>query len=190
MTIRQQFLQLIYPLFKRITKLLGKGPAIIENRENILPAVSFYSLSFISNAGEKISMNQYAGKKILIVNTASDCGYTAQYAELQQLQDAHAEMLAVIGFPANDFKQQERRDDDEIAAFCKKNYGISFPLAKKSSVIKGGKQNEIFQWLSDADKNGWCSRAPVWNFCKYLIDEKGMLIQFIAPYINPVDIRI
>ena len=123
MTIRQQFLQLIYPLFKRITKLLGKGPAIIENRENILPAVSFYSLSFISNAGEKISMNQYAGKKILIVNTASDCGYTAQYAELQQLQDAHAEMLAVIGFPANDFKQQERRDDDEIAAFCKKNYG-------------------------------------------------------------------
>ena len=190
MTIRQNFLRLIYPVLKIFAKLTGKGPSIIENKKNTAPLSSFYKLNFTLNTGENIFMQQYAGKKILIVNTASDCGYTAQYAELQQLQDQQAETLVVIGFPANDFKHQEQKGDTEIAEFCKVNYGIHFPLAKKSSVIKGDDQHKVFHWLSNANENGWCNQQPVWNFSKYLINEKGVLANFFAPYVNPLDIKI
>lgn len=92
----------------------------------------------------------------------------------------------MLGFPANDFKHQETKDDAAIAAFCKINYGVSFPLMKKSMVIKGSEQNEVFNWLSDSTRNGWCNQAPVWNFCKYIIDENGTLLAFFPNTVSPL----
>ena len=124
----------------------------------------------------------------MIVNTASECGYTAQYAELQQLYTKYADQLTIIGFPSNDFKEQEKGTDDEIAAFCKVNFGVTFPLAKKSSVLKGLGQNEVFQWLTMKEMNGWNEQQPTWNFSKYLIDEKGRLTHYFDPSVVPTEV--
>jgi len=94
--------------------------------------------------------------------------------------------LVIIGFPANDFKEQEKGDDEEIAAFCKINYGVTFPLAKKSSVISGPSQNIIFHWLSHAKENGWLNRQPTWNFSKYLVNEEGVLTHYFDPGVSPL----
>jgi glutathione peroxidase len=91
----------------------------------------------------------------------------------------------VVGFPANDFKEQEKGSDQEIAEFCKVNFGVKFPLAAKSSVVKGATQNNLFRWLSDSSMNGWNDRAPVWNFSKYLVDEDGRLIGYFEPSVDP-----
>jgi glutathione peroxidase len=119
------------------------------------------------------------------VKTASDCGYTPQYEALQRLQDRQEGKLLVVGFPANDFKEQEKGSDQEIAEFCKVNFGVKFPLAAKSSVVKGATQNNLFRWLSDSSMNGWNDRAPVWNFSKYLVDEDGRLIGYFEPSVDP-----
>jgi glutathione peroxidase len=121
----------------------------------------------------------------LIVNTASDCGYTNQYADLEKLYQRYKDRLVVIGYPANDFKEEEKADDKTIASFCKLNFGVSFPLMKKSSVVKGPGQNSVFDWLTDPAKNGWNSRPPSWNFCKYLVDENGKLVNFFASSVEP-----
>ena len=126
----------------------------------------------------------------MLVNTASNCGYTNQYDDLQKLSEQYKEKLVVLGFPANDFKEQEKGSDEEIAQFCRINFGVSFPLMKKSSVIKGGSQNEVFAWLSDAGKNGWNKQQPSWNFCKYIVDEEGRLTNFFGPTIEPLDKEI
>ena len=123
---------------------------------------------------------------MLLVNTASDCGYTGQYDELQKLYEEYQNKLIVIGFPANDFKEQEKGSDEEIAQFCKINYGVTFPLIKKSSVIKGNSQNEVYQWLSNKNLNGWNDQQPTWNFSKYLINEEGALTNYFAPFISPL----
>ena len=133
-----------------------------------------------------LDLHQYKGKKILLVNTASDCGFTAQYDELEKLYQQYKDRLVIIAFPANDFKEQEKKDDPSIATFCKLNYGISFPLMQKSHVIKGAEQNAVFQWLSDAKLNGWCDQQPVWNFSKYLINEEGELTHFFAMTVSPL----
>ena len=91
----------------------------------------------------------------------------------------------VVGIPANDFKGQESGSNESINAFCKKNYGVSFPLTSKSIVIKAEGQSALYKWLTDASKNGWCNTAPEWNFCKYLIDEKGMLVGYFPMSIDP-----
>ena len=109
---------------------------------------------------------------------------------LQKLYETNKDKLVVIGFPANDFKEQEKGTDNEIAAFCKKNYGISFPLAAKSSVIKGEQQNEIFKWLSDKKLNGWNDQQPTWNFSKYLVNENGVLINYFDPAVSPASDEI
>ena len=95
--------------------------------------------------------------------------------------------LVIIGFPANDFKEQEKSSDEEIEQFCKLNFGVSFPLMKKSSVKKNDLQNEVFRWLSDPARNGWNRRGPVWNFSKYLVNEEGKLINYFGPAISPMD---
>jgi len=92
----------------------------------------------------------------------------------------------IIGFPANDFKEQEKGSDEEIAQFCKLNYGVDFPLAKKGTVIKGNNQQRVFQWLSDKSKNGWNDKQPSWNFSKYLINEQGILMNYFDPAISPL----
>lgn len=148
-------------------------------------SISFYSLPFELNDGSQTSMAAYKGKKILIVNTASDCGYTGQYAELQQLHERYPEQLAIIGFPSNDFKEQEKGTDAEIAAFCQVNYGVTFPLAKKSGVV-GSHANPVFSWLSSRVKNGWNDQPPSWNFSKYLLSEAGELLGYFDPAVSPL----
>jgi glutathione peroxidase len=187
MTYRQSILKAIYPLIMLLGKLFGSAKAIQKNTSNKLPAVSMYDLELELNNGTKVRMDQFKGKKILLVNTASDCGYTGQYEALEQLHKQYGSKLVVIGFPANDFKDQEKKDDAAIAEFCKINYGVSFLLAKKSSVIKGAEQNPLFAWLSHAEQNGWCNQQPVWNFSKYLVNETGVLTHFFAQTVSPLN---
>jgi glutathione peroxidase len=185
MTIRQKILKAVYPVLTLLSKASGKNVTELSN-EKIIPAVSFYSLKGTLNNGKEFDFASLKGKKVLLVNTASDCGYTPQYTDLQKLYDEKKDKLVIIGFPANDFKEQEKGNDNEIAEFCKVNYEITFPLMKKSTVIKGNSQNEIFKWLSDKTKNGWNTQQPTWNFSKYLINENGVLVNYFAPAISPL----
>lgn len=187
MSWRQSFLKAFYGLIMWGQNLSKKENAIQINEGNQKPLTDFYALHTILNNNQDFAFNSLKGKKVLLVNTASDCGYTGQYDELQQLQDKYKDKLVVIGFPANDFKEQEKGTDDEIAQFCKINYGVRFQLAKKSVVIKSTAQNEVFKWLSNASSNGWCNQAPVWNFSKYLVDENGVLLGFFSQTISPLD---
>lgn len=184
MTIRQRILKNVYPLLMNLTKD-SKGK-ILSNTGNSQPLQSFYKLSLEMNSGQLLSFNDLQGKKVLLVNTASDCGYTAQYKELQELYDQYNGRLYIIGFPANDFKEQEKAADAEIAAFCQLNYDLRFPLAAKSFVIKGALQNDVFKWLTHAAANGWNDHAPDWNFSKYLVNEEGLLTHYFGPAVSPL----
>lgn len=184
MTYRQKVLKAVYPAWMWWTKLRGKNVTELHSQQK--PPVSFYSLKGSLNNNTELELSSLHGKKVLLVNTASDCGYTNQYDDLQKLYEENKDKLVVIGFPANDFKQQEKASDEEIAKFCKINYGVTFPLMKKSTVIKSSEQNEIFQWLTDSTKNGWNNKPPAWNFAKYLINEEGVLTNYFGPSISPL----
>lgn len=186
MTMRQQILRIVYPFLIHVTNLLKKNTRVAENRRGIKPVESIYDLTVQLNNGALLPLSSLKGKKILLVNTASDCGYTAQYADLQKLYQHAKEDLTIIGFPANDFKEQEKGNDEEIARFCAVNYGISFPLAKKSTVVKSEAQHPVFQWLTNKELNGWNSQQPVWNFSKYLVSEEGVLTHYFDPSVLPV----
>lgn len=186
MTGRQKILKAVYPLFMKITNLFGARNKALKNTQSSTSTTSLYDLHLQLNNGQQISMNSFKGKKILLVNTASNCGYTGQYSELQTLYSNYNKDLVVIGFPANDFKEQEKGNDEEIVSFCKINYGVTFPLAAKSSVVKGNSQNAIFHWLSNKSKNGWNDEQPSWNFSKYLVDEKGNLTNYFDPSVSPL----
>ena len=185
MTFRQKVLKAIYPAFMWLNKLAGKKSKVMDNSQAFAPPRSLYELEVELNNGDRLKLETLRGKKILLVNTASDCGYTNQYADLQKLFEVNQDKLVVIAFPANDFKQQEKGNDEAIAAFCKKNYGVSFPLATKSSVVKGDQQNEIFKWLTDKNRNGWNDQQPTWNFSKYLVNEQGLLTNYFDPAVSP-----
>lgn len=185
MTLRQRVLKFIYPAFMWWTKMRGKNVTELKNEQKQSP-VSFYSLKGIMNDGSSLDFEILKGKKIMLVNTASNCGYTDQYESLQKLYEQQKDKLVIIGFPANDFKEQEKGTDEEIAAFCKINFGVSFPLMKKSSVKKGNEQNPIYKWLTDPMLNGWNSKSPSWNFCKYIVDENGALTHYFGSSISPL----
>ncbi len=157
----------------------------------VVPPVPFHSLSVTLNNGKELSFAKLKGKKVLLVNTASDCGYTHQYAELQKLYQHAKEDVEIIAFPANDFKEQEKGSDEEISRFCAVNYGVSFPIVKKAVVIKGAAQHPVYQWLTNPQLNGWNNKAPSWNFAKYLVNEEGILTHYFEPSVSPVgeDIR-
>jgi glutathione peroxidase len=184
MTYRQKLLKAIYPAWMWWTKLTGKNTQ--DYSGTVEPPVSFYSLKAVLNNGDTLDFASLQGKNILLVNTASDCGYTEQYHDLQKLADAYKDKLVILGFPANDFKQQEKGTDEQIAAFCKENFNVSFPLMKKSVVVQAADQNPVFQWLTDPFKNGWNAKFPSWNFSKYLVSEKGMLIKYFGPSVQPL----
>ena len=186
MSYRQSILKSIYPLIMWSTNSNGKKQ-LLENKNGATASMSFYDLNMNAIDGTPFNFSNLKGKKILIVNTASDCGYTGQYEALEKLQQQYKEQLVVIGFPANDFKGQEKSDNQNIAAFCKKNYGVSFPLMEKSIVIKKNQQNLVHKWLSDPSLNGWCNQEPAWNFCKYLINEQGVLVNYFPMTIDPLD---
>ena len=152
-------------------------------------AKSFYDLSADNINGEPISMNTFKDKKILVVNVASQCGYTPQYEGLQNLYETYGDRLAVLGFPSNDFLWQEPGNNTEIKTFCQRNYGVTFPMFAKIHV-KGRKQHSLFTWLSDSTMNGWNHEEPSWNFNKYLLDEKGKLLERFGSSIEPLDTLI
>jgi glutathione peroxidase len=186
MTGRQRVLKIVYPLWIAFTKLLGKNTKILANGKNVRPVQSIYELSVSLNNGNALPLRTYKGKKLLLVNTASDCGYTNQYDDLQKLYQQFNNQLEIIAFPANDFKEQEKGSDNDIAQFCKVNFGVTFPLAGKSVVIKSAGQNNVFNWLTHKAQNGWNEKAPSWNFSKYLIDEQGTLTHYFDPSISPL----
>ena len=185
MTLRQKILKAVYPVVIWYSKKAGTVKMVLSKNDE-LPPVSIYSLNDILTNGELFNFNRLKNKKILLVNTASDCGYTGQYEDLEKLSRQYHDKLAVIGFPSNDFSEQEKEDDNAIAKFCKINYGVSFMLMKKTTVKRSADQNKIYQWLTDQRQNGWNTKAPSWNFCKYLVDENGRLKGFFGPAIEPL----
>lgn len=182
MTLRQKFLKAVYPAFMWLS---GKKAKAFSNHQ-AQPKVSFYSLKPVLNNGTSYDLSQLKGKKVLLVNTASNCGYTNQYDDLQKLYEQEKDKLVILGFPANDFKEQEKGSDEDIAQFCKLNFGVTFPLMKKSVVVKGTEQNEVFKWLSDSTLNGWSNKQPSWNFSKYLVNEEGQLTNYFDPSVSPL----
>lgn len=160
------------------------------SNSNIKANTSFYDLEMKQNNGQVLDFQALKNKKVLLVNTASACGFTPQYDGLQKIYEENKDELMILAFPANDFGEQERGDDSTIEQFCKINFGVSFPLMAKSTVIKGEEQNEVFKWLTDKEKNGWNDKGPTWNFCKYLVDEKGNLTDIFGATIEPTDDKI
>jgi glutathione peroxidase len=145
---------------------------------------SIYDFKVTSLDGGTIDFSQFKGKKILIVNTASKCGYTPQYADLEALYKTHKDKLVIVGFPANNFLFQEPGTNSEIESFCQKNYGVSFPMAAKISV-KGRGMAPIYRWLTNKNYNGYKNSSVKWNFQKYLLDESGHLVAVFEPGTKP-----
>lgn len=154
-----------------------------------LNSTSIYDFKVEEIDGTMIDFQQFEGKKLLIVNTASKCGFTPQYEGLQELHELYGDKIAILGFPSNNFLGQEPGTNLEIAEFCEANYGVTFQMFAKVDV-KGKKQHPLYQWLSDQEKNGWNDKAPSWNFCKYLIDENGKLVHFYKSGVKPMDQKI
>ncbi len=152
----------------------------------LVSAMSVYDFKVPAlTGGGSIDFSQFKGKKILIVNTASKCGNTPQYASLEKLYEKYKDKLVIVGFPANNFGQQEPGTNGEIEEFCKKNYGVSFPMAEKVSV-KGDDIHPLFKYLvAEAEKKGF--QDPIkWNFTKFLLDEHGNLITVINNKVDPM----
>ena len=149
---------------------------------------SLYRYKIKDVDGNVFSLSRYRGKKLMIVNTASKCGFTPQYAELQQLADKYKDNLVVIGFPANNFNEQEPGSNLEIKTFCKKNYGVTFPLSEKISV-RGSDIDPLFRYLT-TEANAKYKGDIKWNFEKFLIDENGKLIARFPSSVRPLDSRI
>ncbi len=183
MNFRQRTTKLFYPVIMKVSK-----STILSNvgEQQIKPVVNFYSLGLQLINGTMLDFSTLKGKKIMIVNTASDCGFTGQYEELESLYQQHKDSLVIIGIPANDFANQENYSNEKIAGFCKINYGVTFPLAEKGIVIKNSNQLSLYKWLSDKSLNGWNDQAPTWNFCKYIIDENGTLTYFLNSSVSPL----
>lgn len=140
--------------------------------------------------GKMIDMSSFKGKKVLVVNTASRCGLTPQYEELEELYKTYGgENFIIIGFPANNFLSQEPGTNDEIKEFCEVNYGVSFQMMSKISV-KGKDIDPIYKWLTSKEENGVMDSKVSWNFQKYMIDEEGRLVDYASPKESPLSDKI
>jgi len=188
MSLLRKIITASYSLRMNISKITRLGIKTESNMLHKNAPVNFFLLKATTNSGEEINFEKYRGKKILIVNLASQCGFTPQYAELEQLHQQNKN-LVILGFPSNNFGAQEPGNDDEIAEFCKVNYGVTFQLFKKDDV-KGNNKQPVYQWLSDKTKNGWNNKEPEWNFNKYLIDENGNLSNVFSSSVSPLDIQL
>jgi glutathione peroxidase len=149
-------------------------------------AVGIYDFKVPALDGNTIDLSQYRGKKLLIVNTASKCGFTPQYADLEKLYEKYKDKLVIVGFPANNFGQQEPGTNSEIKEFCTKNYGVTFPMADKVDVI-GDNIHPLFKYLTqEAEKLGVADPVIKWNFTKFLLDENGKLIAVFPSKVTPM----
>lgn len=149
---------------------------------------SIHEFEFETLDGVTKSFADYKGKKVLIVNTASECGFTPQYEELQKLHEQYGEKLVIVGFPANNFGKQEPGTNKEISAFCQKNYGVTFQMAAKASV-KGDDIQKLFSWLNNQENPDFKGDIK-WNFEKYLLNEKGQLIRRYRSAVKPLSSKI
>jgi glutathione peroxidase len=162
---------------------------ILPPKKAPLTASSIYQFKVDGLSGGTIDFSQFKGKKILVVNTASKCGFTPQYEYLEKLYEKYKDNLVIVGFPANNFGSQEPGTNDEIKAFCTKNYGVTFPMAAKVSV-KGGDIAPIYKWLTSKSENGVMDADIKWNFTKFLLDEKGVLITKFDSNVAPMSDEI
>ena len=163
--------------------------AITNNQVNnsIIDGKSIHQFTVNDIEGMPFDMSTLKGKKVMIVNTASECGQTPQYKDLQLLYDQYKDRnFVIVGFPANNFGDQEPGSNEEIAAFCEKNYGVTFPMMAKISV-KGDDMHPLYKFLTQEEKNGWKDSEVAWNFQKYLIDENGKLVKMIHYKTSPSD---
>ena len=146
---------------------------------------TFYDFTVKDLSGKDYPFSQLKGKKVLVVNTASKCGFTPQYEGLQELYEKYGDDdFVIIGFPANNFLKQEPGSNEEIAEFCSINYGVSFPMMSKVSV-KGKDQHSLYKWLTSKSDNGLENSKVSWNFQKYMIDEEGQLVGHFSPRTKP-----
>ena len=180
---------------KKIFILLLSAAAFLQNctqqkkeisQDKNVAMKSIYDYKVEGLDGKEINFADFKGKKILIVNTASECGFTPQYADLEQVSKDYKDKLVVIGFPANNFGGQELGSNAEIGAFCQKNFGVSFPMAAKVSV-KGDDMHPVYKFLTQKAKNGLEDSDVKWNFQKYLINENGELVDVVDPRTLPTD---
>jgi glutathione peroxidase len=169
--------------FTLIVILMGLGAFLSDSFSSPKGPVagSIYDFKLKSLDGKEVDFSQYKGKKLLIVNTASKCGKTPQYAGLEKLHEQYGHKVTVLGFPANNFLWQEPGSNAEIAEFCERNYGVKFQMFEKVSV-KGGDQHALYQWLQS--KTG---HKPDWNFAKYLVSEDGQSVTFFKSSVQPLD---
>jgi glutathione peroxidase len=184
MSIRQTILRKAYPLLMKISAKANKAQLIVRPENALLNTIPS-DLTLTLNNGEVWHHGNAGGKFTLLVNTASDCGFTPQYEQLQALFTSYADKLTIIAIPSNDFKQQEPGKDSEIAQFCVRNYGVSFPIAQKAVVSPNASQHPVYRWLSQSSANGWNDRAPDWNFSKYLLAPNGSLMAYMGPAVEP-----
>ena len=152
-------------------------------------AQNLYKYSAIDVSGDSITFEQFKGKYILIVNTASKCGFTPQYGQLQKLYERYKDKLVVCAFPANDFLWQEPLTNEGIKKFCNNNYGVTYHIFEKISV-KGNNKHPIYKWLSNKELNGKIDEEPSWNFCKYLVNTEGKLMYYFDSKVEPLSSKI
>jgi glutathione peroxidase len=171
------FLKYFFSLFA----VIASKPTDLQN--------NIYRFKVESIDGGIIDLSQYKGKKILIVNTASECGFTPQYKDLEKLYQQYKDKLIIIGFPANNFGGQEPGSNADIKSFCSRNYGVSFPMAAKVSV-KGKDIHPLFKWLTNKSENGVMDATIRWNFSKFLIDENGIPIAYFSSLTKPLSSEI
>ena len=163
--------------------------SLVSKPNTSIQTKTIYDFKVASLNGDTINFADFKGKKILIVNTASKCGFTPQYEDLEKLYEKYKDRLVIVGFPANNFFSQEPGSNETIEAFCKKNYGVTFPMAAKISV-KGKDIAAIYKWLCNKVENGVMDAKVSWNFNKFLLDENGKLIAHFNSKVKPMSEEI
>jgi glutathione peroxidase len=167
-----------------IKNIFSKKQTILSSNDTMNLKGSFYDFTVNDLSGKPVSLKEYKGKTVVLINVASKCGFTPQYADWQKFHEKFGDKIAVLGFPANNFMSQEPGSSEEIAEFCQKNYGVTFRMFEKIEVA-GKDKAPLYNWLSNKDLNGWNNQEPTWNFCKYLINKDGKLTHFFESKITP-----
>lgn len=175
----------IYNKLRFMKSLLSIAAILLISVASSFSQESIHTYKLPALEDGEVDFASFKGKKILVVNTASECGLTPQYKDLQVLHEKYGDKLVIVGVPANNFGQQEPGSNEQIAAFCEKNYGVEFTMCAKQSV-KGDDMCELYQFLTKKSKNGLKDSEVQWNFQKYLLDENGMLIEVFSPRVLPM----
>lgn len=163
---------------------------LIANTQIMAQQKTLYDFSAKTIEGENYDFSNLKGKKVMLVNTASECGFTKQYEKLQELYEKYgAQDFEIIGFPANNFKDQEPGTNEEIKSFCQKNYGVTFQMMGKISV-KGDDIHPLYHWLTTKEENGVFNTSVKWNFQKFLIDENGQVVDYLYPTTSPTGKKV